>query len=502
MSIKLLSRSRRWIGASSLAIIIALGGGAGIALTTYQANAQVSVQMGAPTSFADLVEAVKPSVVSIAVEGVEQTRRFSRREGFDFDFPDLPDDHPFRKFFDQFGDEFGKRRGNDDEARPRTRRFQAAGSGFIISADGYVVTNNHVVERAESVTVVFDDGKEHVAEIVGTDARTDLALLKIAGVTDLPFVEFANSESRVGDWIVAVGNPFGLGGTVTAGIISARGRDIGGNSYGDYLQIDAAVNRGNSGGPAFNLEGKVAGVNTAIFSPNGGNVGIAFAIPASTVEQIINDLKDDGNVTRGFLGVAIQNVSKDIADSVGLPTARGALVTQPSDDAPAAKAGIESGDVIVEVDGDPIDNALDLSRTIARKSPGDSVVISVWRDGKNQDFTVVLETLTERADPEPVEEEVEEEEIVLVPLSIGLALVPNAEGNGLLVQSIVEESAAAEKGFAVGDTILEADNKMVRTVADFEDAISAVTDSGRSTILIKASRNGNIRFVGLPLEDQ
>lgn len=500
MSIKLLSRTRRWAGASSLAIIIALGGGAGIALTTHQAIAQVAVQPGAPASFADLVEAVKPAVVSIAVDGIEETRRFSRRDGFDFEFPDLPDNHPFRKFFDQFGDQFGQRRNNDEPPRPR--RFQAAGSGFIISADGYVVTNNHVVERAENVTVVLDDGEEHTAEIVGTDARTDLALLKIVDAHDLPFVEFADTESRIGDWVVAVGNPFGLGGTVTAGIISARGRDIGGNSYGDFLQIDAAVNRGNSGGPAFNLAGKVAGVNTAIFSPNGGNVGIAFAIPASTVKQIITDLKDDGNVTRGFLGVSIQDVSKDIADSVGLPTARGALVTQPSDDAPAAKAGIKSGDVIVKVDGDPIDNALDLSRTIARKSPSDTVVITVWRDGENQDFNVVLETLEERVEVAPVEVEIEEEEITPVPSSVGLVLVPNADGDGLLVQSIEEDSIAATKGFAVGDTILEADNIVVRTADEFEDAIAGVTDSGRATILVKASRNGNIRFIGLPLGDQ
>lgn len=502
MSTNLLIRTRRMIGVSSIALLVALGGGAAIALSTHQATAQVAVQPGAPASFADLVEAVKPSVVSIAVDGIAETRRGRGRDGFNFEFPDLPEDHPFRRFFEEFGggDQFGNRGGNEP---PRERRFQSAGSGFIISADGYVVTNNHVVDRAENVTVVFDDGEEHEAQIIGTDERTDLALLKIDGVSDLPFVEFADAEARIGDWVVAVGNPFGLGGTVTAGIISARGRDIGGNSYGDFLQIDAAVNRGNSGGPAFNLSGQVVGVNTAIFSPNGGNVGIAFAIPASTVEQIIDDLRDDGNVTRGFLGVSIQDVSTDIADSVGLPTARGALVTQPSPDAPAAKAGIESGDVIVEVDGDTIDNALDLSRTIARKDPGQEVGITVWRDGRTQDFTVILETLNEQppVQPEP-EPQPEEEEPAPVPSSVGLVLVPDAAGDGLLVQGIEPDSAAASKGFTVGDTILEVDNKPVNTVAEFEDAIEGVTEKGRATALIKASRGGNIRFIGLPLTDQ
>lgn len=501
MGTNLFVRSRRFIGVSSLALLVALGAGTALTLAPNQATAQIAVQPGAPASFADLVEAVKPSVVSIAVDGVAETRRGRGRNGFDFDFPDLPEDHPFRRFFEEFGgDQFGNRGGNEP---PRERRFQSAGSGFIISADGYVVTNNHVVDRAENVTVVFDDGEEHEAEIIGTDERTDLALLKIAGVDDLPFVEFADAEARIGDWVVAVGNPFGLGGTVTAGIISARGRDIGGNSYGDFLQIDAAVNRGNSGGPAFNLSGQVVGVNTAIFSPNGGNVGIAFAIPSSTVEQIIDDLRDDGNVTRGFLGVSIQNLSKDIADSVGLPTARGALVTQPSPDAPAAKAGIRSGDVIVEVDGDTIDNALDLSRTIARKDPGQEVNITVWRDGRNQDFTVILETLNE-TQPVPVEPEPapEEEEMAPQPSSVGLILVPDAEGDGLLVQGIEPESAAAAKGFGVGDTILEVDNKQVNTVAEFEDAIEGVLSDDRTTALIKASRGGNIRFIGLPLTDQ
>lgn len=503
MSSHVLTRSRNLFGASALALALALAGGASIAVNTNQAFAQAPAPAGAPATFADLVEEVKPAVVSIAVDGVQETSGRGGN-GFNFEFPDLPDDHPFRRFFDEFGDQFGQdgRRGQRGDGQPRQRRFQAAGSGFIISADGYVVTNNHVVESADKVTVVMDNATEYEAEIVGLDPRTDLALLKIANVDDLPYVEFAEEEARIGDWVVAVGNPFGLGGTVTAGIVSARGRDIGGNNYGDFLQIDAAVNRGNSGGPDFNLKGEVIGVNTAIFSPNGGNVGIAFAIPASTVKAIIADLKDDGNVTRGFLGVAIQDVTRDIADSVGLPTPRGALVTQPSADAPAARAGIESGDVIVEVDGDTIDNALDLSRTIARKTPGDDVEITVWRDRERQTFTVVLDTLQERVAEElPAPEPQEPEEIVPTPSSVGITLVPNSDGDGLLVQDIDRDSIAATKGFSVGDTILEANNTPVNTVSEFEDAVQDVKDGGNLTILIKAQRGGNIRFIGLPLTD-
>ncbi len=301
-------------------------------LSTAPANAQISIENVAPFSFADLVDAVSPAVVSIRVKTrIEQARGpMGNREGFNM--PDLPEGHPFEDFFKQFED----RRGDRD--RPRERFGQAVGSGFVISADGFVVTNNHVIDDAEEVMVVMDNGDEMLANIVGTDPRTDLALLKIEAASDMQYVEFSDNEARVGDWVVAIGNPFGLGGTVTAGIVSARGRDINANAYDDFIQIDAAVNRGNSGGPAFDTTGKVVGVNTAIFSPSGGNVGIAFAIPAATVKQVVFDLMDDGKVTRGYLGVQIQNVSKDIAESVGLDEAIGALVTEPAPDSPRAKS--------------------------------------------------------------------------------------------------------------------------------------------------------------------
>ena len=501
-----LSRSRRWIGASALAILVGLGGGTAflaasspMAAAQVQQVAQISVPAVAnPLSFAALVEAVKPAVVSIVVEGEDKTQQMGGGQ-FNFQFPDLPDDSPFKDFFEEFGRQFGQR--GPQDGRPPVRKYVAAGSGFVISADGYIVTNNHVVDNADKVTVTFENGDELSGKVIGTDPRTDLAVVKV-DATDLPFVTFAEEDVRVGDWVVAVGNPFGLGGTVTAGIVSARGRDIAGSAYGDFLQIDAAVNTGNSGGPAFNLSGEVVGVNTAIFSPNGGNVGIAFAIPANVVKQVTGQLIDKGAVTRGFLGVGIQDVTRDIADSVGLDSPRGALVTEPSEGGPAQKAGINSGDVITAVDGDPIDNALDLSRTIAGKGPGTTVELTLWRNGKEEKLTVTLDTLKEAEATAPEQQPAPqpEEPAAPKPSSVGITLVPNAEGEGLLIQAVDPESIAAEKGFAVGDTILEVDNQKVATADEFEAAISGVKDSGRGTALIKAQRNGNVRFLGLPLE--
>ena len=498
-------RTRKWIGASALAILVGLGGGSAfLAASTPMVAAQVqpAAQVTVPETnpalgFADLVEAVKPAVVSIIVEGRDAP---SRNFGNEFDprFPDLPEDNPLRKFFEQFGGPpSGGERDRGD--RPQGRKFVAAGSGFAISADGYVVTNNHVVRNATQVTVVLDNGDEHDATVVGTDERTDLAVIKLEGVTDMPFVSFADESPRVGDWVVAVGNPFGFGGSVTAGIVSALGRDVRGSAYGDFLQIDAAINTGNSGGPAFNLDGEVVGVNSEIYTPNGGNVGIAFAIPASTVEQVTSQLIESGVVTRGFLGVSIQDVTRDIADSVGLDEARGALVTQLTDDAPGAKAGLKSGDIILAVDGTKIEDAISLSRTIASKAPGTTVELTVWRD---QAETRVSATLGELDDEQPNQPDQPDEPGTPTPSSVGITLVPNADGEGLLIQDVDEDSVAADKGFSVGDAILEVDNKPVSSAREFEDAIQGVKDSGRGTALIKAERNGVVRFIGLPLGNE
>ena len=501
-------RSRKWIGASALAILVGLGGGtAFLAATTPMVVAQVqpAAQVTVPETnpalgFADLVDAVKPAVVSIIVQGRDAPAQNFGDE-FDPRFPDLPEDNPLRKFFEQFGGPPSGGDRPDRGERPQGRKFVAAGSGFAISADGYVVTNNHVVRNATKVTVVLDNGDEHEATVVGTDERTDLAVVKIAGASDMPFVTFADDSPRVGDWVVAVGNPFGFGGSVTAGIISALGRDVQGSAYGDFLQIDAAINTGNSGGPAFNLQGEVVGVNSEIYTPNGGNVGIAFAIPASTVKQVASQLIDNGVVTRGFLGVSIQDVNKDIADSVGLDSARGALVTQLNDDSPGAKAGLKSGDIILAVDGTKIDDAISLSRTIASKAPGTNVELTVWRDRAESKLTATLGTLNDEQQPDrPQQPDQPQQPDEPTPSSVGITLVPNADGAGLLIQGVEEDSVAAEKGFSVGDAILEVDNKPVSSAKEFEDAITAVKDSGRSTALIKAERNGAVRFIGLPLE--
>ncbi len=491
-----LFRTRKWLAATSLAGVLALAS-AGLVISSQQSNAQISVAAGAPASFADLVEAVKPSVVSIRVDGNQEVRRLDN-EDFMFQFPDLPPDHPLRRFFDQFNKD---RRGDGPrDGQPRTRRFVSSGSGFIISPDGLVVTNNHVVENAENIIVVDEQGEEHVATLIGTDPRTDLALLKIEGASDLPFVEFAQDDIRVGDWVVAVGNPFGLGGTVTAGIVSARGRDIAMNSYGDFIQIDAAINRGNSGGPAFNLAGKVVGVNTAIFSPNGGNIGIAFAIPADIVQNIIADLMDDGVVTRGFLGVGIQDVTPDIANSIGLGFPRGALVTAPLADGPAGAAGIVSGDIILQINGEPIDDTLDLVRTVSQIAPDSKVDVLVWRAGQELTYQVVL---VERQEDVASATDNPQPERVLPPepkpTSVGLVLVPAKGRPGVVVNTVEPGSLAAEKGFVAGDVILEADNKQVSSSNQFEEILASVRASGRDAVLIKALRNGNVRFLGLPV---
>ncbi|MGJ8528457.1 Do family serine endopeptidase [Maritalea sp.] len=498
MQLMKLTRSKR-LAAITAAALISTSALVGVATTSMPANAQIAVQNAAPFSFADLVEAVRPAVVSIRVKTeVVETRgpRFDRN----FEMPDLPEGHPFEEFFKRFEDQFGQRDGRNNNRKQRPRFGQSVGSGFIISADGFVVTNNHVVEDAAEVVVVLDDGSEMDAKIIGTDPRTDLAVLKIEAATDMEYVEFSETEARVGDWVVAIGNPFGLGGTVTAGIVSARGRDINANAYDDFIQIDAAVNRGNSGGPAFDTTGKVVGVNTAIFSPSGGNVGIAFAIPANVVKQVVFDLIDDGNVTRGYLGVSIQDVSDDIAESVGLAKATGALVTEPRADSPAQKAGIQSGDIILRVQGEKIDDARDLARIIAQFSPETEVELTIWRDAQRKKISVKLATLTEEQALAPPPEEVPADPMEPKETATGLVLVPNEEGDGLVVVDIMEESNAADKGLAPGDVILQANSMPVNSVADFEDAINEVVSAERTTMLVKVVRDGNTRFIGLPIE--
>src|SRR5579859_2804603 len=314
---------------------------------TASASAAETAALPHPASFADIVGKVKPAVISVRVkiDGVAQSSSLRHDSQ---DIPFAPGS-PMEKFFRQFGDQFGFN-GDEDQQRQMPQQHQTLvgeGSGFFISPDGYAVTNNHVVDHAKSVQVTADDGSIYTAKVVGTDQKTDLALIKVDGKSDFPYVKFAAKAPQVGDWVVAVGNPFGLGGTVTAGIVSARGRDIGAGPYDDYVQIDAPINKGNSGGPAFDVDGNVIGVNTAIYSPSGGSVGIGFDIPAETAKMVVAQLKDKGFVTRGWLGVQIQSVTAGIADSLGMKKAEGTLVGEPQADSPAAKAGIKSGDVII-----------------------------------------------------------------------------------------------------------------------------------------------------------
>jgi serine protease Do len=359
--------------------ILGIGLAAGIADSALMQNhnaiaqpIQLSGTQSALPSFADLVDKVKPAVVSVRVK--TQAAAASDEQNLD----DLPPQ--LRRFFREPGE-------NDRPNKPQPRQGMAQGSGFFVSQDGYVVTNNHVVENAVEVQLVTDSGKTLDAKVVGTDPRTDLALLKVKDAGDYAYVKLSDGKARIGDWVLAIGNPFGLGGTVTAGIVSAQGRDIGSGPYDDFIQIDAPINRGNSGGPTFNQNGEVVGVNTAIYSPSGGNVGIAFAIPASTVKQVVDSLKKDGTVARGFIGVQIQPVTGEMADAIGLKEAKGALVAEAQGNGPAAKAGIRRGDTITAVNGEVIKDARDLSRKIATFAPGSKATITLFREGKSRDVT-------------------------------------------------------------------------------------------------------------------
>src|SRR5437660_2516090 len=332
-----------------------------------------------PVGFADIVEKVKPAVISVRVKMDGGARTMS----FDGDSP-FPPGSPMERFFKRFGMPDGNGQGMPDSPRgPRGRNFtMGQGSGFFISADGYAVTNNHVVDKAESVEVTTDDGRTHTAKVIGTDPKTDIALIKVEGGSNFPFVPLAEKSPRIGDWVLAVGNPFGLGGTVTAGIVSARGRDIGAGPYDDFIQIDASVNKGNSGGPTFDMDGNVIGVNTAIFSPSGGSVGIAFDIPAETVKSVVAELKDKGVVTRGWLGVQVQPVTSGIADSLGMKKAEGAMIDGPQPNGPAAKAGIMAGDVIIAINGPPVKDARALAKRIGGIAPGSTVKRTILRTGE------------------------------------------------------------------------------------------------------------------------
>jgi serine protease Do len=442
-----------------------------------------------PVGFADIVEKVKPAVISVRVK-IDQPGQPSLS---DDDMP-FPPGSPFERFFKRFGAP-GNPRGHET--------ITGQGSGFFISRDGYAVTNNHVVQNAENVQVTTDDGKTYNAKVIGSDSRTDLALIKVEG-DNFPFVKLTDNSPRVGDWVLAVGNPFGLGGTVTAGIVSARGRDIGAGPYDDFIQIDAPVNKGNSGGPTFDVDGNVIGVNTAIFSPSGGSVGIAFAIPADTVKSVIAQLRDKGSVTRGWIGVQIQTVTPDIADSLGLKQATGALVSEPQKDSPAAKAGIASGDVITSLNDAPVHDPRELARKIGTMSPGTTVKLDVIHNGQSKAVSLTLGTLPNDKQASNEQNQHDQREVPDSDMpNLGLTLAPGSKvaggGNGVVVTAVNAGGIAAEHGFQVGDVILEVGGKAVTTPADVRKSLSDARSEGKHTVLFRVKSNEGTKFVALPL---
>ncbi len=448
----------------------------------------------APDSFADLAESVSPSVVNITT-----STNVAASTGPN---PVVPEGSPFEDFFRDFLDR------NQEEGNRPPRRSQALGSGFVISEDGFIVTNNHVIANADEILIEFFSGGELPAEVIGTDPNTDLALLKVESDEPLPFVPWGDSDaSRVGDWVMAMGNPLGQGFSVSAGIVSARGRALSG-SYDDFIQTDAAINRGNSGGPLFNMDGQVIGVNTAILSPNGGSIGIGFAMSSRVAENVIAQLKEFGETRRGWLGVRIQDVSDDVAEAMGLETVAGALVTDVPE-GPAMEAGIEAGDVILSFDGRDVEDTRALVNQVANTEVGKAVRVVVFRGGETE---TLLVTLGRREEAEgavpasaPADEPIEKE-------LLGLTIAPITDelreelalGDGtvgLVVREVDEATEAFEKGLRAGDVITEAGQEKIASVGDLEDRIEAAREAGRKSLLLLVRRAGEPRFVALSLDE-
>ena len=466
-----------------------------IALSTHPANAR-----SAPESFADLAERLLPAVVNISSS---QVVRSTQRQ----DIPQAPPGSPFEDFFKEFFDR------NQQEGAPR--RASSLGSGFIIDKSGFVVTNNHVIADADEITVILQDDSRHEATLIGRDPKTDLALLKIEVDRDLPFVKWGDSAvARVGDWVVAIGNPFGLGGTVTAGIISARHRDINQGPYDSFLQTDASINRGNSGGPMFNMDGKVIGVNTAIFSPTGGSVGVGFSIPSSIAQRVVTQLREFGRTKRGWLGVRIQSVTDEIAESLGLDKASGALVADVTTDGPAQASKIEAGDVILKFDGKIVEQMRDLPRIVAETEIGKPVKVDVWRKGKRRVINVVVGELEEErpvlASTGPSGQAIEPEEAEIDSLGVSVTAITDEmreqfnvpdDVRGVLVTGVTADSGAAEKGLRPGDVIVEVNQEEVSSPGQIAAKVSEAVDNDRRSVLLLVNRNGDLRFVAVRVEE-
>jgi serine protease Do len=493
-------------GVGVLGLTALLGGpgmirqGSGPALTDI-AYAQ---DLQRPVGFADLVEKVKPAVIAVRVKV-----NSAKTTGFDGDSP-FPPNSQMERFFRRFGmpdgllpDDQRGRRNFGERRGPRNRPVTGQGSGFFISPDGYAVTNNHVVDKADTVEIGTDDGKTYTAKVIGSDPRTDLALIKVEGRSDFPHVKLADKAPRIGDWVLAVGNPFGLGGTVTAGIVSARGRDIGAGPYDDFIQIDAPVNKGNSGGPTFDVDGNVIGVNTAIFSPSGGSVGIAFAIPSATVKTVVAQLKDSGKVTRGWLGVHIQPVTAELAENLGLKAPEGALVSDPQSTGPAAKAGVQAGDVITAVNDTPVKDAKDLAKQIGAMAPGANVKMTLWRKGEEKTVTLSLGEMPNQREARAAAPDSSEPKSTKV-ARLGLTLAPAGQvagggSEGVVVTEVDPDGAASEQGFKTGDVILEVAGKKVANPGDVSGALEVAQKDGKRTVLMRVKSGDATKFVAVRL---
>lgn len=486
-----LSNTRTRGGLAAQMRMAAIGLLAAVALALPQAPAEAR-----PESLAPLVEKISPAVVNITTTTVIEGR--TGPQGI------VPEGSPFEDFFREFQD----RNGGDRNQPPR--KSSALGSGFVISEDGYVVTNNHVIEGADEILIEFTSGDELPATVVGTDPNTDIALLKVEAKGPLTYVTFGDSNTaRVGDWVMAIGNPLGQGFSVSAGIVSARNRALSG-SYDDYIQTDAAINRGNSGGPLFDMDGNVVGVNTAILSPNGGSIGIGFSMASNVVSRVVDQLKEYGETRRGWLGVRIQDVTPDVAEAIGLAKPEGALVTDVPD-GPAKDAGILSGDVIVTFDGGEVKDTRGLVKQVGNAPVGKAVRVVVWRDGATQTLLVTLgrreeaergESGSGEAAPAP---EAEQNQILGMTLS---ALTPELRGQlsldddaqGLAVMAVEEGKEAFEKGLRAGDVITEAGQQKIASLTDLDDRIAEARDQGRKSLLLLVRRGGEPRFVALGLD--
>jgi len=495
------SRRRAAVPAALFAIMVLALARPMTALTaTPHAAADLPV-VDVNNGFADLVEAVKPAVVNISTTG----RAPGVRPRFERRVPEL--EEFFHRFFGQPrpGPRPEQRRERNRNAPPPyQRKTTAVGSGFIIDAEGLVVTNYHVVEDAEEIEVVFDDGTRIPATLKGHDKKTDLALLEIRTDKPLPFVQFGDSDAaRVGDWVIAIGNPFGLGGTTTGGIISARGRDIQAGPLDDFIQIDAPINRGNSGGPLFNTRGEVIGVNSVIYSPSGYNVGIGFAIPSSMAANVIAQLRDSGVVRRGFLGVHIQAVSAEIADNLGLDQPGGALVTRVVADSPAQQAGLEAGDVILSYDGEQVAKMRDLPKLVALTEDQTEVELVVWRDDRRRTLRVTIGRSEEEAAADGPA-------AAATSAQLGLSVAALDDENrskygleadsGVVVVSVNPGGAAAGRGLREGDLIKRIDRRRVNSPAEVKEVLEASREADKESVLLLVERDQQTRFVVVPVD--